>query len=69
MDMMKTLKEELLAETNIIVANIGRGEFLKAKAAHKMLRSTDICHWVAWMQSVTRIEGVTIKLQSLIPQK
>ena len=42
MDMMKTLKEELLAETNLIVANIGRGEFLKAKAAHKMLRSTAI---------------------------
>ena len=68
MDMMKTLEDEVLAETNLIFAYIGCGEFLKAKATHKKCCSTDICHWVAWMQSV-RIEGVTIKLQSLISEK
>jgi hypothetical protein len=31
MDMMKTLEDEVLAETNLIFAYVGSGEFLKAK--------------------------------------
>ena len=40
-DMMETLEEKVQAETNLVRAYIGCGEFLKAKAAHKKRRSTE----------------------------
>jgi len=50
-DMMETLEEEVQAETNLIRAYIGCGEFLKAKAANKKRISTDINHFVDWFLS------------------
>jgi len=46
MDMMETFEEEEQAETKLIRAYIGCGEFLKTKAAHKK-RSTGINRWAA----------------------
>ena len=43
--------KEVPAETNLIHADIGCGDFLKAKAAHKKRRSTDVNDWVAGWQS------------------
>ena len=47
MDTMKTFEDEFKAEANLIVAYIGCGELLKAKAVDKKHRSTDIKHWIA----------------------
>jgi len=47
MDMMETFEEEFQAESNLICAYIGCGDFPKAKAVNKKRRSTDI----NWFQS------------------
>ena len=41
MDMMETLADEVRAETNLIHAYIGCGEFLKAKADSEKRRSVE----------------------------
>ena len=51
MHMMKTFDEDFQAEMYLIEAYIGRGEFLKAKAANKIRRSIDVKHWAARLQS------------------
>jgi len=52
MDLMETVEEEVQAETKLIIAYIGCGEFLKGKAAHEKRRSND---WTTWLQ-LWRIE-------------
>jgi len=56
MDMMQTFKEEVQAETKLISAYIGYGEFLKGKAADEIRRSN---FWTTWLQS-GRIEEAAI---------
>jgi len=55
MDVIETL---LQAETNLIDAYIGCGEFLKAKAADEKRRSTDINERIAGLQSARIEEGM-----------
>ncbi len=52
MDMMETLEEQVQAETNLVIAYVGCGEFREAKGANtKECRSTDISRCVNWFQS------------------
>jgi len=51
MDMVETFDEAGQAESNLIHAYIGCGEFLKAKAANEKRRSTDKNHCLAMSQS------------------
>ena len=58
MDSIRTLREKAKAETCLIQAYIGFGEFLKAKAANEKRRSTDIKERKVGMQSARIEEGL-----------
>ena len=58
MDMMKTFEDEFKAETSLIAAYIGCGDFLKAEAADETRRSTDINHWIDESQLGNIEEGL-----------
>jgi len=58
MGMMETVEDEDQAETNLILAYIGCGEFLKAKAAHEKRRTTHIMDGITRLQSGMIEEGL-----------
>ena len=65
-DTMETLEDKVQAETILIRAYIGCGEFLKAKAADEKCRSTNGNDWLADLQS-GKIEAGLCNYKAAIP--